>query len=149
MIINRVLYFGAIDSLEARDSGFCGFDGGMGWDNCRVNTAPGDAFGVELGFDRGGVTTAAAADRRTAGSCCICFGDWTEGFNSKLSVSSNGILFSLPSFGRRDSVEPLFLSERAVGRSSRFSSNRASSTWRSAILPLSVSRREFQSGTDV
>ena len=127
----------------------------MGWDDCRVNAAPGDAFGVELGFDRGGVTTAAAraaadeVDRRTAGSCWICFGDWTGGFNSKLPVSSNGILFSLPSFGRRDSVEPLFLSERAVGRSSRPSSNRASSACRSAIWPLSVSRRVFQSGTDV
>lgn len=104
------------------------------------------------------MTTAAAraaadeVDRRTAGSCWICFGDSTGGFNSMISVSSDGILFSLQSFGRRDSVEPLFLSERAVGcssRSSRSSSNLASSTCRSAIWPLSVSRRIFQSGTEV
>lgn len=78
------------------------------WDDCRVNAAPGDAFGVELGFEDGGVITAAAraaadeVDCRGANSFCIGFGDSTGGSNSKLSVSSDGMLFSLPSFGRRD-----------------------------------------------
>ena len=111
----------------------------MGWDDCRVNPTPGDALGAEVGFEGGGVTTAAAraaadeVSRCTADSFCISFGDSTGGFNSNLFVSSDGILFSLPSLGRRDSVEPLFLSDRVVGRSSRSSCNRASSTCRSAI----------------
>lgn len=55
--------------------------------------------------------------------------------------------FSLPSFGRRDSVEPLFFSDGAGGRS--FSVNRASSICRLAICPLSSSRRAFHSGTEL
>jgi len=55
--------------------------------------------------------------------------------------------FSFPSFGRKDSVEPLFLSDRVGGRS--FSVNRASSICRLAICPLSSSRRAFQSGIDL
>ena len=132
MIIDLVLYFGTADSPEARDSVLrfrktagvmreCVW--GVGWDDCRVNPTSDDAFGVEKGFE-------AAADK--VGCCaanllCIGFGDLTGGSNSK------GMLYSLPSFGRRDSVEPLFLSERVVGRSSRSSSNRASSICRSAI----------------
>ena len=77
---------------------------------------------------------------------CIGFGDSTGGFDSKLFVSSDGNVFSLPSLGLRDSAEPLFLSERVVDRSS---ANRASSICRRDIWPLSSSRRVFQSGTDV
>jgi hypothetical protein len=55
--------------------------------------------------------------------------------------------FSLPSFGRNDSVDPLFLSDRDGGRS--FSVNRASSICRFAICPLRSSRRAIQSGIDV
>jgi hypothetical protein len=52
-----------------------------------------------------------------------------------------------PSRGRRDSVEPLFLRDRVGG--GRSSSNRASSTWRRAIWPLSSLRRSFQCSTEV
>ena len=97
------------------------------------------------------MTTAVARAATEVGRCvvkpfCIGFGDSTGGFDSKLSVSSDGNVFSLPSLGLSDSVEPLFLSERVVGRSS---SNRASSICRRDIWPLSSSRRLFQSGTDV
>jgi hypothetical protein len=163
MIIDLVLYFGAIDSPDASDSVFRlfnlagairGYVGGVGWDDCRVNAAPGDALGVL--FKCGGVTTAAAraaADEpgRCAGnSFCIGFGDSTGGLDSKLSVSSDGKVFSLQSLGQRDSVEPLFLNERVMdGRSFRSASNRASSICLSAIWPLSSSRRLSQSGIDV
>ena len=97
------------------------------------------------------MTTSAARAAAEVGRCaakpfCIGFGDSTGGFNSKLLVSSNGKVFLLPSLGLRDSVEPLFLSERVVGRCS---SNRASSICRRDIWPLSSSRRVFQSGTDL
>jgi hypothetical protein len=55
--------------------------------------------------------------------------------------------FSLPSFGRKDSVEPLFFSDLGGGRS--FSVNRASSICRLAICPLRSSSRVFHSGTDL
>lgn len=104
-------------------------------------------------FEGGGVTTAAAraaADEPgllAALPSCMGFGDSIAGLDSRLLASSGGRLFSLQSFGRRDSVEPLFLIERgAVGRSS---SNRASSICRRAIWPSSSSRRLFQLGTDV
>lgn len=64
-----------------------------------------------------------------------------------LSDFSNEKGFSLPSWGLRDSVEPLFLSDRVGGRS--FSVNRASSICLRAIWLLSSSNRVFQSGMDV
>lgn len=87
-----------------------------------------------------------ALGRRCGNPFCIGFGDSTVVLNSSLSVSSDGNPFPLPSLGRRDSVEPLFLSERVVARPS---SNRASSIWRRDIWPLRSSRRVFQSGTEV
>jgi hypothetical protein len=55
--------------------------------------------------------------------------------------------FSLSSFGRKDSVEPLFFSDLGGGPS--FSVNRASSICRLAICPLRSSSWVFHSGTDL
>lgn len=63
------------------------------------------------------------------------------------SVSSERNGFSCPSLGRSDSVDPLFFRDLVGGRSC--SCRRASSIWRSAIWPLSSSRRVFHSGIDL
>lgn len=94
---------------------------------------------------RGGVIT--AADRAAAEGLVFVplvsdFGGVSKGLLRLRSWFS-----SSPSLGRRDSVEPLFLSDRVGGRS--FSVNRASSIWRSAIWLLSSSSLLFQSGTEV
>jgi hypothetical protein len=66
MIIDRVLYFGARDSSDARDSVFRfrntagatrGFVGCVGCEDCRFK-ADGEAFGFDLGGD-GDVAVAA------------------------------------------------------------------------------------------
>jgi len=146
-----VRHFGVFDSPEARESVFrfrrpsraC--VGGVGCEGCRVN-APGEGRGFELAPRGGGVmTTAARAPAGIVNPLSGVFEDLSapsglpsifEGFSSSLS------------FGRRDSVEPLFLRERTVGGRS-LSVRRASSTCRKAICPLSSSSLEFHSGIDV
>lgn len=157
--MDRVLYFGASDSPDARDSVFRfrstagevrGLVWGVGCEDCRFN-APGDAFG--FGIACGGVAGVTTAARVPGdGLCeewkpfCVDLGD-SNGF---MGISSEVLLpngFSSPSFGRRDSVEPLFRTDRAVG--GRSSINRANSICRRAICPLSSSNLEFQSGMSV
>jgi len=127
----------------------------VGCEDCRVNR-PGDGLGFEIALGGGGVVTAAAraaADelgRWVGGNpFWFDFGD-SKGFiciSSDLSGSLAKKGFSSRSLGLRDSVEPLFLSDRAVG--GRSSINRASSICRRAICPLSSSSRAFHSGIDV
>lgn len=67
----------------------------------------------------------------------------SSGFSGSWEIKG----FSFPSFGRRDSVEPLFFNDRVGGRS--LSVSRANSICRRAICPLSSSSLSFHSGTEV
>lgn len=70
------------------------------------------------------------------------------GIESAVSCMAKGLLSS-PSLGRRDSVEPLFLTDRFEGGRSSWASRRASSICRRAIWPFNSSRRSFHFGIDV
>lgn len=137
-------YFGAIDSPEARDSVFrfrktflppFGWVGDLDVDICRA-IAPVES--LEFVFATGTLVAAILRNDelvRCRGEKALGVSDFgvSKGFigiSSPWSFEPNG--FSPPSFGRRDSVEPLFLSDLLVGRLSGCS-NRASSICRNAI----------------
>ena len=141
--MDLVLYFGARDSPEARDSVFrfrrtaglvrpcAGFVGLEGF----LFKEPGEGRDPE--FVLGGVARAAVcAAAEGSGRVKPFWFDFgvSKGFKIMpfvISESSGLKGFSLPSLGLRDSVEPLFLRERVGGRS--LSVNRASSICRRAI----------------
>lgn len=123
----------------------------MGGEDCWVK-ADGEAFefGVALGGEGGVAAAARTAAEEGRGAVgkpfCIDCGD-SKGlmWMSSVLTCPNGL--SSPSLGRRDSVEPLFLTERAVG--GRSSVSRANSIWRCAICPLSSSSLFFHTGIDM
>lgn len=109
----------------------------MGCDDCRFR-ALGDGLGFEWALCGGeGGLDRAAARAAVGSSCCaegipfsLDFGE-SKGFIGMLSFLFESLLwngFSSWSFGLRDSVEPLFLTDRAVG--GRSSVRRASSICR-------------------
>jgi hypothetical protein len=117
--------------------------GDVGLEGGRANTA-GGVFGMELRCWGGGVNNApvwavalgAVAELGRCPGVLYCFGEFGEAEGSICVCSasplrgvSSPVHFG-PSFGRRDSVDPLFLSDRVERRSS---SSLASSIWRRAI----------------